>query len=116
MINQVPNKQVEQIETGEIDVIANLQAPTAPELRIGMRVDVLCNYVYNVDESEVLMWSQGLIQQISDGTKIEKNGGGTHKKGGVLVLWDANVEQNESASTPVVSLSKNLQNKQVDGS
>ena len=57
-----------------------------------------------------------MIQKNSDGTNIEKNGGENHKKGDVLVLWDANAEQNESASTYVVSLLKRLCNKQVEGS
>ena len=95
-------------------MFANLQVPTAIELRIVIRVDVLCNYTNNFDESEVLMWSQWLIQKNSDSTNIEKDGGGIHKKGDVLVLWDANVERNESASTSVVSLSKRLYNKQVE--
>ena len=62
------------------------------------------------------MWSQWFIQHISDSADIEKNGGENHKKGNILVLWDTNVERNESASASVVSLLKSLYNKQVDGS
>ena len=70
----------------------------------------------NVDESDILMWSQGLIQDISNGKNIEKDGGGFHKKGDVKALWDANAERDELASVCFIGLSKLLCNKQVEGS
>ena len=80
-----------------------------------MYIDILHNYSNNVNESEILIRSQGLIQDISNGTNIAKDGGEFHKKDNVKVLWDTNTERNELASMNVISLCKHLHNKQVEG-
>ena len=116
MINRIETERTDQIENGEIDLYSNRQAATAPELKKGMRVDLLCNYSDDADDSETLMWSQGLIQEVSNGSNIAKEGGGYHKKGDVSVLWDPNVERNELASVSIITLSKGYHNKQVEGS
>ena len=116
MMNRIDDERANKIVNGEVDVYSNRQDATAPELKTGMRVDVLCNYSDDDDESELLMWCQGIIQQVSNGVNISKEGGGYHKKGDVSVLWDADTYQNELASVSVVSMAKRLYNKQVQGS
>ena len=116
MMNRIDDERANKIVNGEVDVYSNRQDATAPELKTGMRVDVLCNYSDDDDESELLMWCQGIIQQVSNGVNISKEGGGHHKKGDVSVLWDADTYQNELASVSVVSMAKRLYNKQVQGS
>ena len=81
-----------------------------------MRVDVMCNYSDDTDDLEMLIWCQGLIQDVSNGLNIAKEGGGYHKKGDVHVLWDASEERNELSSVSIATLSKGLCNKQVEGS
>ena len=56
MMNRINNERVNKIVNGEVDLYSNRQAVTAPELKAGMRVDMLCNYSDNADESELLMW------------------------------------------------------------
>ena len=46
------------------------------------------------DDSDLLMWSQGFVHRVSDGTNVPKEGGGCYKKGDVIVLWDACPEMN----------------------
>jgi len=116
MMNRIDNERTDRIENGEIDLYSNRQAATAPELKIGMYIDMLCNYSNDTDKSELLIWYQGVIQQVSNGVNIAKEGGGYHKKGDISVLWDANADRNELASVSVISLSKCLYNKQVEGS
>ena len=116
MMNRIETEMEDRIENGEIDLCSNRQAATAPELKRGMRVDVLCHYSVDADDSELLIWCQGLIQEVSNGSNIAKEGGGYHKKGDVSVLWNANEQRNELASVSIIALPKNLFNKQVEGS
>ena len=52
----------DKVRAGECDKKFNLQPPTAPKPSIGMRIDVLCNYVDDVDNDDFLMRSQGYIK------------------------------------------------------
>ena len=56
------------------------------------------------------------MQQISNRTNILKETGIQHKKGNILVLWDANKECNEPTSISVIRILKYLFNEQVEGS
>ena len=47
---------------------------------------------------------------------MPKEGGKCHKKGDILVLWDASVERSEEQTTSVVSIPKNKFNGKVQGS
>ena len=110
------DRQVEQEHTRETDAVTNLQETTSSEPTIGMRIDALCNYGDDADNSDILKWSQGLMQQISNGSNIQKAKGGWHKKGHVLILWDANETHNKSETTSFISLPKSLHNKKVKAS
>ena len=77
---------------------------------------MLCNYSDNADELELLIWCQGVIQLVCNGVNISKEGGGYHKKGDISVLQNANADCNELSLVLVVSLSKGLYDKQVEGS
>ena len=106
----------ENISNGTQDNFRNLQPATAPELRPGLRIDMLFNYADSDTEDEILMWSQGVIQMVSDGTNIIKEGGGFYKRGDCQVLWDRNESRNEEASISVVSLPACNFNKYVKNS
>ena len=56
-----------------------------PELRKGMCIDVPYKYSAEANDSELLMWYQGLMQQVSNRDSVAKDGGRYHKKKGVLV-------------------------------
>ena len=98
---QARNKNM---RNGEQDDFLNLQAATAPALRPGLRLDMLFNYEECNAEDEMLMWSQDVIQIVSDRTNIAKESGGFHTRGDCQVLWDRNESRNEEASTSIVSL------------
>ena len=109
-------QQNNQALTGELDVFSIQQPPTPPDLRVGMRVDCLFNYGDDEEASDVLMWSQGRITLLSNGNNIPKDSGGFHKKGDVQVLWDGNESRNELCTSSVITLKKNMFNKQVENS
>ena len=75
----IEKKRQEQLSRTR-DNFSNLQPATAPDPRIGLRIDMLCNYADEDDESDLLMWSQGATQSMSNGTNLPKDGGGFHKK------------------------------------
>ena len=79
-----------------------------------MQIDMLFNYANN--DPDVLMQSQGVEQLISDGTNIPKEDRGYHKKGDVIVLWNACTEIHEEASIITVSILKSLVNKHAQDS
>ena len=85
------------------DNFANLQSLISPEIKVGLRIDVLFNYCDNEIYNDILIWSQGEINLVSNGTNISKEGGGFHKKRNCLVLWDANVERGELSTESVIS-------------
>ena len=116
MTNQALERRMQQELSGDTDNFANLQPATAPEPSIGMRIDMLFNYADDENDSDVLMWSQGVAQIASNGSNVQKEGGGYHKKGDVVVLWDACADRNEEASTSVVSTPKKMFNKHVQNS
>ena len=51
-----------------------------------MRVDCLFNYGDDEEDTDILMWSQGRITLLSNGSNIPKESGGFHKKGDVQIL------------------------------
>lgn len=114
--NQALERRYQQELSGDTDNFANLQPAAAPEPSIGMRIDMLFNYADDEDDSDILMWSQGVIQIISNGSSVPKERGGFHKKGDAVVLWDACADRNEEASRSVASIPKNLFNKHVQNS
>ena len=57
LITKVNNWRVELIEIEETDLFANYQAPVVLEPRIWIYINVLHNYTYNIDKSEILLWS-----------------------------------------------------------
>jgi len=116
LTNQAIERRQQQELSGDTDNFANLQPATAPEPQVGMRIDMLFNYADDNDDSDILMWSQGTIQLVSNGSNIPKEGGGFHKKGDVKVLWDANADRNEEESISVVSIPKSLFNKHLQDS
>ena len=77
---------------------------------------MLFNYADSDTKDKILMWSQGIMQMVSDGTNIIKEGGGFHKRGDYQVLWDRNESRNEEASISVVSLPAYNFNKYVENS
>ena len=116
LTNQAIERRQQQELSGDTDNFANLQPATAPDPQVGMRIDMLFNYADDNDDSDILMWSQGTIQLVSNGSNIPKEGGGFHKKGDVKVLWDANADRNEEESISVVSIPKSLFNKHLQDS
>ena len=80
---QARNKNM---RNGEQDDFLNFQAATAPALRPGLRLDMLFNYEECNAEDEMLMWSQDVIQIVSDRTNIAKESGGFHTRGDCQVL------------------------------
>lgn len=116
MANQALERRRQQELSGDADNFPNLQPAAAPEPSIGMQIDMLFNYADDEDDSDILMWSQGVTQCVSNGSNIPKEGSGYHKKGDVVLLWDACAARNEEATTSVVSMPKNLFNKHVHNS
>ena len=109
-------KRLENMSNGAQDNFRNLQPAAAPMLRPGLRACMLFNYSDNDAEEEALMWSQGVMQMLSDGMNIVKEGGGFHKCGDCQVLWDRNESRNEEASVSVVSLPACKFNKHINNS
>ena len=109
-------KRNADISNGDQDNFRNLQPATAPALRPGLRIDMLFNYSDLDADDELLMWSQGVIQVVSDGTNIIKEGGGFHKRGDCQVLWDRNESRNEDASSSIVCLPACNFNKYIENS
>ena len=114
--NQAIERRRQQEISRDTDNFANLRPTTALEPTVSMRIDMIFNYVEGEDDSNLLMWSQGVVQLFSNGSNVPKDGAGFHKKRDVKVLWDANSQRNEEASTNVVSIPKSLFNKHVQKS
>lgn len=62
------------------------------------------------------MWSQGVIQVVSNRSNIIKEGGGFHKRSDCQVLWDCDESRNEDASISVLSLPACNFNKHIQNS
>ena len=91
--------------SGECDKFYNLQSLITPELKVGLRIDMIFNYCDNEQDNDVKMRSQGEIKIISNVTKLPKESSGFPTKAYCLVSWDVSFSS-------VVSLPSRLCNKQ----
>ena len=77
---------------------------------------MLFNYSDLDADDEILMQGQGVIQVVSDGTNIIKEGRGFHKRSDCKVLWNRNESRNEDAISSVVSLPAYNFNEYIENS
>ena len=99
LLEQAKKKRYDQEQTGEYDNCANLQPTTAPNLQVGIRIDMIFNY--GTDDGsgeELLQWIQGVVTFFSDGKNIAKELRGFYGLDFVSALWGANLLRNESSS------------------
>ena len=113
---KVLQEQNNQTLTSKLNVFSIQQPPTAPDLRVRMQVDCLVNCAEDEEDADVSMWSEGRITLLSNGSNIYNESGGFHKKSDVQVLLDANESRNELCTSSIITLKKNLFNKQLKGS
>ena len=113
---KVLNVHFQKVEEGKCDNFASMRPLIEPDPKLGMRMYARFNHSDDADDTETLVWVQGRMQLVSDGSNIAMKDGAWRKKGDVLVLWDSNESRNEQASIRINSLPKALFNKQVEGS
>ena len=115
-LREAMTKRQTKIFEGELDSVANLQPPACPDISIRLCVEMLFDCEHKEDVSQLMMWSQGVIARISDGSNTQKEGRGHCEKGDCEALWDENHERGELERSNTVSLPKSKFNKQVLGS
>ena len=111
--------QREQELSGQRDTYQYMQPIPAPHLEVGMRLDILCNYHDDELESDTLIWCQGKVTEVADGTNLRKNESNTefYRQGvAALIQWDADETRGEESSISIAYLPKNKWNKHVEGS